>query len=469
MSTDSPVVSIQTEQEALGIILGVGVFDRTKARAMLDAAGLSANDFSDYRHGEIFKAVDRALAEGRPTDDLTLATILKASGVLEKIGGPAYLMSVGNSATAQVGEHLWNERARAIKSMAVGRTLLTFADTLRSEVLMGKRPEEVLAQNAGRLALLAPGSGSIRTANDVMLDVLDELEQIDNGTLQPTIETGMPALDNVIGGFKEFMIIGADPGTGKSGLLATWSRNLSRRKIKHLIFSLEDAASWMLWRWLSAESKVSNFVMKNRRLTAHQKSLVETGAFAAQQYGEYALIDDRSFLTADQVVATAKHAIVNLGVQVVLLDHLGEMDWSAERMERFDLNIAQGLGKIRRITKEHRVPVAAFSHLKQAVQQEGRKPMLTDFPNAAAMNRMARVLAYMAREPGSEQIEFGILKQNNGKAGLAVMLKLNGPAALVTDDSKRQDLYGGRGDGPTSEDQDWLSAEMDRQLKRGEE
>lgn len=212
--------SEENERAALGsVLLEVAAFSVLK-----NDVGLKPDAFYIPKHRLVWEAMEALAADGRPCDVLGVADFLKASGNLEKCGGPLFLDGLmENTPTAAHCEH-YGEQVLA-------------AWTRRRVIDAARRTEQMamdLAQPDGRAAA-AKGM-------EMLCEVLEEKrvgmtnEQymdaaIDRWRIQadyrknkkPTpllgLSTGLPRLDELLNGLKPSLIVlAARQSTGKTAL-----------------------------------------------------------------------------------------------------------------------------------------------------------------------------------------------------------------------------------------------------------
>src|SRR3989344_7921812 len=85
-----PPHSAEAEQSVIGALL----LDKDAVIAV--AEFLSPEDFYDERHKEIYEAILSLYEERTPVDVLTVATRLKKTKALKRVGGASYLTDIAN-------------------------------------------------------------------------------------------------------------------------------------------------------------------------------------------------------------------------------------------------------------------------------------------------------------------------------------------------------------------------------------
>ena len=410
------------EKSTISAFAGHATVDLGSAAKLLDSERCEAGDFSDPHLRALWQAVTTIVRDGRRPDFFAVESLL--GGRVPRSMLVEVLLESNEATGAQERMAAMCDagaRRRAIHALAAVQGLL--ADT--------SRPMTVAVTEAQKaLESLHQQAVTSRTADSDLVTLADHLEQIDTGAKEPVMATGLPALDEAIGGLqKTLTIIGALPAVGKSGLIATLCRSLSARGVKVGLFSLEDERGWVARRLVSEVSKVPLFVLCNRKLYPEQKARVGDAMMALHSTLANLTIDDRPALTAADVIASARAMIVREGVQAIIVDHLGEI--RTTRTERYDLDITEVLQQLRALAKVHGVPVVVACHIRRReglLQQHA--PVLTDFANSSGIERMARVALALSR-PDEDTLAVHVLKQTSGPAGITVNLKFLGPSGTV--------------------------------------
>lgn len=434
----SELVNLQVERTLLGAIMCTAIVDGVQvARDMVDRVPLESGDFSVPAHAEVYGACQKLLREGAAPEPILLSERLRAG---QPTNGPA-LEASGIQWLAGLqreGEQLltmnFESYARQVRELAMRRRVCRIARAMMADACQTSRPLEQLVQQATNdLNALHYRRDGWRTLRSVVEEILDELHTRHTGTAPPIIHTGIRDLDAIIGGLQPTLtVVGGLPGAGKSALFATLVQNLAKRGVKVGIFSLEDEGRWLGWRLMSDASGVENFVLRNRRLNAYQMDRTGEAGEKVWGFGENVFIDDRPGMTASDIVEAARRGILTKGIQVVLVDHLGEVKHEGGRRDRHDLELADALSQLRSIAKTHHVPVVVAAHLnRKADEKAGQEPRLSNFANASAIEQKARVALGLCREPGSDTLGVCILKNTNGRAGIRVDLAFHGAAAMI--------------------------------------
>jgi replicative DNA helicase len=425
----------KAESAVLSVLLdAAAIHGPDRARDLLDRERLTEPDFHSPPNAATFAAVAALLRKGQVPEAISLSEALRGNDAITRAGGPKWLAQLQADAHNAIDFALPGY-AKTIRELALRRRMVAAAKDLLGQAQdLRVGVDQTLTTGSATLAALGNRHTEARTVRELFMDVLDELDALTRGESAGIIPTGIEALDSVIGGLQPTLtVVGALPGIGKSALLATVARNLSKAGVRVGVFSLEDDGTWLPWRYLADESGLSQAYLRTRRLNEFQGEKVAAGGQRICDYGDGILVDDRSALSPSEVVQGARDMILNRGVQVVMVDHLGELRHNSGRKERFDLDVAEGLSDLRSIAKTHGVPVWVAAHLSRKADEvkPGEAPKLSYFANSAAIERQARVALGLARDPGSGRLVVYVLKQTNGKPNVKVMLDFHGEAAMV--------------------------------------
>lgn len=407
------------EISTIATVASAAGLDLEATRTAVDAFDIGASDFEAPHAGRIWGVVRAMLAAGKVPDlfavekqlpDVKRAWLVDAL-IAANLRPPAEQLAV-------LADTVQRRRiVKALKSVqAMAQDTTTGLAAVVSEAQ--KALESVQARDIGTA-----------TAEGDVLALCDHLEAVARGEVTQVVPTGIPKLDEFIGGLqKTLTVIGSLPGVGKSALLASILRNLGARGVRVGLFSLEDERSWVVKRIVADSCGIPLFVLQTKPLSTGQRQRLDEGANGVFEIMKSIVIDDRPALTTSDVVAGARQMIVRHGCKALIVDHLGEI--RLERSDRHDLDIADALQQLRALAKIYGVPVVVACHLKR---RDGgtEDPKLSDFAFSAGVERMARVALALTRGAGEDQLRVHVLKQTSGQSGVAVDLNFHSMAGMV--------------------------------------
>lgn len=437
------LANLEAERGLLGALMAASrLRGPQEARALLEQSLVVPDRLYWPAHRDALAAITRLLDAGDEAEPVILAAQLRGSSAVAAAGGAAWVSALEDAGSYP---HQIPVFAEQIRAMALRRKLVQVAGELAVGAQeLAADPAEALARASSALAGITLTKREIRTLSEVMQDVIDEFEAAQRGE-RSVVPTGFPHLDAIIGGWQPTLcVVGAYPGVGKSALFASTVAEMAKAGHRVGLFSLEDDATWLGWRYLAHESGIAQFALRNIQLNEYRAQAASHGVERISRYASNVLIDDRSALSPREVVQTARDMIVNRGCRCILIDHLGELRFEGRHQERYDLEIEEGLTDLRGIAKAHRVPVVVAAHLKRKPGAgSGTKPEQNDFANSAAIERKARLILGLSREPDSDELQAHVLKQTSGKKDITINLKFVGLAAMVADaEGPIEDWYG---------------------------
>ncbi len=391
------------------------------AVARIDASGLQDTDFESSQCRALFAGMLATLRNGRPLDVPALAHAVGSAAPRKLVELVVMDFELGVSA----------RRLEVVREKSKRRKLVHALSTLLDQARSEMTYADVHGEALKKLAALDTPAAQLRSLDGEVMGLIEELEAVATGRAQPTLTTGIAALDKAIGGLQPTLtILGAEPGAGKSALMARIVRNIAERGIKVGVFSLEDQSRWMVRRMLSESSAVPVFVLQNRPLGLSQRERVQDTVAGIHALAQNIIVEDRKGLTAADVAAGARVMVASHGVEAIFVDHLGEI--RVNRTDRHDRDIGDALRELRAIADVHRVPIVVLCHVKRR-DGVGEEPRLTDFAFSADVERTARVALALVK-PGEDRQGVHVLKQTQGASGVVVRLRFNAPAAMTTNE-----------------------------------
>ena len=154
LSQRLPPSNLQAEQALLGALLAN---NRAYERV---SEFLAPEHFADPVHGRIFQAIARRVEAGQLADAVTLKAEFEHAGVLDEVGGTAYLAQL---LSAMVGIINAGEYGRAVHDAWLRRQLIDIGETVVNNAF-GAEPEldGTQADRGRRAVAVRPGDGRRR-------------------------------------------------------------------------------------------------------------------------------------------------------------------------------------------------------------------------------------------------------------------------------------------------------------------
>ena len=411
-------------------VLGACILDRD---ALVDVTEfLDGDDFYDLNYRDVFIVIVEMVKNSQPVDMLTLSEELQRRGLLEKLGGQAFLASIVDSVpTAANAEY----HARIVREKAIHRRLISAGNAI---VRMGydesKDLNEIL-EDAERMIFEVSrqrNESSFKRVGDVMKETFEKLEEAFNSENNGItgITSGFSGIDRLTSGLQRgaLNIIAARPSMGKTALALNIARNVAvKAGLPVLIFSLEMGAAQLVLRLLGAESRMNLQDLINGTFAQGDwKTLTEAASTLtkAQIY-----IDDSSILTTIELKARSRRFKAKHGeLGLIVVDYLQLMS-ASRSLDNKQNEVAEISRGLKAIARELEVPVIALSQLSRAVESRNEKtPQLSDLRDSGAIEQDADLVgllyrdSYYAKDPEA---------QKDNTASLDLAKNRNGPTDKV--------------------------------------
>src|ERR1700758_1779844 len=174
LSQRLPPSNSQAEQALLGALLA-----NNKAYERVSEF-LAAEHFADPIHGRIFQAISRRVEAGQLADAVTLKAEFEHAGILEEVGGTAYLAQL---TTAMVGIINAGDYGRTVHDAWMRRQLIDIGETVVNNAfgadpeLDGAKQIEAAEQELFALATDGAASGGFVSFERALTDAIEGAER----------------------------------------------------------------------------------------------------------------------------------------------------------------------------------------------------------------------------------------------------------------------------------------------------
>ncbi len=388
--------NLEAERALLGSIL----LDNGALNVALEIIG--KDDFFSEAHRIAFEKMLELSEKNHTIDLVTLSEEIAKDGLLEKVGGAAYLAAltdgvpVGSTATV-------SEYSRIVKEKALVRRLIHASNNVIARCLEATDDPETLIDLAqSQLFELAEQkvSSGFLGVRDIVKSSFGTIDVLfDRGQRVTGVETGFVDLDNMTSGLQrgELVIIAARPSLGKTALaLNIAAHAATQRKNVVGVFSLEMSKESLLIRLLCSEAGIDSHKLRTgfssredwARMTRALGRLAEAPLY----------IDDTPALSIMQIRAKARRLKMEKGLDLVIVDYL-QLVTGHGRFENRTQEVSFISRSLKSIAKELHVPVLALSQLSRAPEERpGHRPQLSDLRESGSIEQDADVVIFIFRE-----------------------------------------------------------------------
>ena len=420
--------SIEAEQAVLGgVLLSNEHWDPVTEHVI-------AEDFYTYGHRLIFSEMVNLARHNQPIDIITLDQALKSKGILDDVGGFAYLAELSKNTPSAANILAY---ADIVREKAVLRELISTAHKIAESGYNpnGQNIKEILDEaERGVFEIAEKRSNSSEGPKDVLsilestLDKIEFLSKSKNNNGVTGVSTGFSSLDRKTAGLQpsDLIIVAARPSMGKTTFAMNLCENAMMSENKPvLVFSLEMPADQIMMRILASMSRVDQTKIRTGKIEdendwARINSTVQMFSDKPNLF-----IDDSSALTPTELRARARRIYRDHGgLSMIMVDYLQLMRAPGYQDNR-TFDIAEISRSLKALAKELEVPVVALSQLNRSLEQRAdKRPVNSDLRESGSIEQDADLIMFIYRDEvyhdNSEMkniAEIIIGKQRNGPIG----------------------------------------------------
>ena len=418
--------------EAERALLGSIILDNGALNLAVGTVG--RDDFFSESHRAIFSKMLELSEKSHLIDLVTLAEELSKEGLLEKLGGAAYLATLTDG--VPVGNYsLVGEYCRIVKEKSLLRRLINASNNVIARCFEGVDEPEVLIDLAQSELFEIAGekvrSGFFRP-HEIVKSSFGTLDALaDRGQRITGVETGFEELDSMLSGLQpsELIVLAARPSLGKTALALNIAAHAAQKGRVVGVFSLEMSKESLLMRLLCSEARIDSH--KLRTGFASQQDW-EKMAKALGRLAEAPLfIEDTPALSVLQIRAKARRLKAERGLDLLVVDYL-QLATGHGRFENRTQEVSFISRSLKGIAKELNIPVLALSQLSRAPEQHGAgRPELWHLRESGSIEQDADVVIFIYRERRRDDEEDGQDPRAGVETKLIVGKQRNGPTGDV--------------------------------------
>ena len=422
----TPPQNIEAEKALLGAII-------LKPDVMHDVSvTVFPESFYADKHRNIFAAITQIFSKGDPIDLVSVVTKLKEMGVLDRVGGAAYVTELIEMVPAAGNATYYSEQVQA---KSILRGLIHAADDIAE--IGYSDPESVdsaLDQAEKKIftATQAPSAQKFQPIGSALKEAWERFEHLsENQDVRRGVPTGFTSLDNLLAGFQksDLIILAARPSMGKTTFALDIARNAALKFGASVgIFSLEMSDQQLVDRMLAAEAGVDSWKLRTGRLSSDQEYEALQDAMTKLHKAPIHIIDEAG-MNIVKMRSSARRLKNEFGLDLLIVDYLQLM---SPTLTKNSDSMVQQVTEISRslkvLARELEVPVLALSQLSRAVEQRGGKPRLSDLRDSGSIEQDADVVMFIHREDKMNKdkesdrpniAEILVEKHRNGPVGAA--------------------------------------------------
>ena len=431
-----PPHSLEAEQGVLGCVLLDPAAALNLIRERLGAGAVPA--FYDLRHQQLFAVLSEMDVAGEPVDLIGVQQRLRDAGLLEGVGGLAYLSSLMDAVPSAANLAYYLD---LLRDQYARRRLVALGTEMVGRGHAGGEPVEGLLRDLAVQAMdltdMAGGEDTLRKLPQLgkaFIQVVRTAFEHRNKGMMLGEATGFSYLDKKCCGLmkRQVYVIGGESSVGKTSFLLSLTSNLCKRGLAVGYLSPESAGEELFFRLCCINSGADGHQLHSGFLSEQDKNRLTA---VVPQIAEWPLhIDDATALSPDALRLKGRRLVQQCGARVLILDHLHEVtdDKLGERDKVLAFKWAMQAARF--LARKFDIPVVVAAQLSREAQKEirgGRPPQKTDLRESGYIEQMADFIGIL-------HLDRNELKETEGDAHgevvptrMEICKQRNGPTGPV--------------------------------------
>ncbi|HXJ56938.1 MAG TPA: DnaB-like helicase C-terminal domain-containing protein [Verrucomicrobiae bacterium] len=415
-----PPNSPEAERGVLGCIM----LDPTEALpATVEGIGESGLMFYDLRNRYIFGAMVRMEKEGTKIDTITLMQSLSNWGLLEQVGGMAYLAELPDAVPSAANLDYYLEIVR--EKYVLRQVLATCTEGAAKASAERMAPDALLAEQEQKLLDIRDGAESkapFFSASQASQALIEDLERRGARTGLSGLRTGFGRLDFLTDGlqFGEQTIIAARPSQGKTAIgLNIVEQVCLRDNQPTLIASLEMSKEAIMRRLASAWCRIPMNTMRSGKFREEEQNSLAQFALAVNRAPLY-VVEGVSGMNIGRLSAVIRRLARKARLRFVLIDYMQKIQ-PARSQEKRTYEVAEVSTQLKGLAVQTGAAFLTLAQLnREPDKDKGRTPRLADLADSSQIERDGDTICLLqrSRDENSQRLAtLFVAKQRDGELG----------------------------------------------------
>ena len=394
MSEKIPPHNAEAEKSALGAAL----LSKDALTDIIDA--VTAADFYDAAHREIFSVMVDLFRNNVSVDIITVCEELKKRKALEAAGGRAYIAALSSEAPSTVNA---GEYAKIVAEKAAMRRLIETAENIREQAYEeSMEPSEILDFAEKGIFEIAQNrqTSDFSPIKEVLLEnvaMIDRAIQTKGQVIG--LSTGFKRLDELTSGLQksDLVIIAARPAMGKTAFALNVAQNAAIKSgASVLIFSLEMSKAQLGQRLLAMESRVEMQKLKTGNIERNDWDRINMALDSLSRANIH--IDDTPGVSVLEMKNKCRRLKSEKGLDLIVIDYLQLMK-AEGRADSRQQEISTLSRYLKLLAREMDCPVIVLSQLSRAPEQrQDHRPILSDLRESGSIEQDADIVMFLYRD-----------------------------------------------------------------------
>lgn len=348
----------------------------------------------DDAHAAILAAMQQVYAEKAPVEIPSVGRRLDEKGLLGFAGGAAYLLECVRyvPSTANAGHYL-----SEIKKLMECRRAYSLASAFCRQLTDGEELDACMDSLRSGLQCVSSGGGELIRMPEMVACLMDDVDRRMKGDVR-MLKTGLPDLDAILYGIEpvNFMLIGARPGIGKSGMGMQIALNVADKGGNVVVLSREMSRIQYARRMVSNESGVNGVKMKTGKLTEGELSDITD---AANDLCRLSIGFAFESSTVEQLRRICQREKDRDQLDLVIVDYLQILKTSAKADKRYE-EVGRVSRELKEIALDLKVPVIAMAQVGRQTISAGTTryatmPVLSDLRESGNLEQDADIIVFL--------------------------------------------------------------------------
>ena len=385
-------------EEAEKSVLGAVMLNKDVLSEVLEE--VTADDFYNESHREIFRAIWELYKENTAVDMLTVCEELKKRKALDMAGGRAYIATLTAEvpSTANAVEY-----AKIVAEKATLRQMIKTSEDITEKGYDAKMDAgEILDYAESGIFKIAQKrqKNDYAKIQDVLLTNIKIIDQAaQNKDKIVGIPTGFKDIDEKTSGLQrsDLIIVAARPAMGKTAFaLNIAQQSAVKAGSSVIIFSLEMSKEQLGQRLLAMQARVEMQKLKQGDLD--RKDWDRITMALDELNNTKIVIDDTPGISIMEMRNKCRRLKAEQGLDLVVIDYLQLMSLQSKTDNR-QQEISAISRNLKLLAREIDCPVIVLSQLsREPEQRQDHRPILSDLRESGSIEQDADIVIFLYRD-----------------------------------------------------------------------
>ena len=385
-------------EEAERSVLGAVMLNKDILSEVLEE--VTADDFYNESHREIFRAIWELYKENTAVDMLTVCEELKKRKALDMAGGRAYIATLTAEVPSTVNAV---EYAKIVAEKAILRQMIRTSEDITEKGYDAKMAaREILDYAESGIFKIAQKrqKNDYAKIQDVLLTnikIIDDAAKNKNKIVG--IPTGFKDIDEKTSGLQrsDLIIVAARPAMGKTAFALNIAQQTAvKAGSSVIIFSLEMSKEQLGQRLLAIQARVEMQKLKQGDLD--RKDWDRITMALDELNNTKIVIDDTPGISLMEMRNKCRRLKAEQGLDLVVIDYLQLMSIQGKTDNR-QQEISTISRNLKLLAREMDCPVIVLSQLSRAPEQrQDHRPILSDLRESGSIEQDADIVIFLYRD-----------------------------------------------------------------------